>query len=58
MIGRSVINVGRLVATRRVVPMTPAFQSSRQVHKGVEGIPPMRFMSVPVSINIFKEIFK
>lgn len=44
MISRAVFNASRLAARR-----VPAIQASRQLHKGIEGTPPMRFMSIPVS---------
>ncbi|KAE9553225.1 hypothetical protein FO519_003575 [Halicephalobus sp. NKZ332] len=48
MISRAVFNVSRLTARR-----VPAVQASRQVHKGVESVPPMRFMSIPERMGLY-----
>ena len=48
MINRAVLNVSRLAFARQTVAI-PNLQKVRHVHKGVESVPPMRWITIPVS---------
>uniref|UniRef100_A0AC34R2Z5 Uncharacterized protein n=1 Tax=Panagrolaimus sp. JU765 TaxID=591449 RepID=A0AC34R2Z5_9BILA len=54
MIGR-VIQSGRVAiqGSRLMANRLPVMQASRGVHKGVESVPPMRFMSVPERMGLY-----
>lgn len=61
MIGRSIIQSSRIAlqSGRLAVNRYPIIQASRGVHKGIESVPPMRFMSVPVSFFfIYPSLFE
>uniref|UniRef100_A0AC35G6N9 Uncharacterized protein n=1 Tax=Panagrolaimus sp. PS1159 TaxID=55785 RepID=A0AC35G6N9_9BILA len=51
MINRALVSVSRLAVARRTG--ASGFQMVRQVHKGHEAVPPMRYMSIPQRLGVY-----